>query len=203
MTIKELTYQLWRRLSKGDIPDDTPHTYLELSLYVRQGLAIALKGNYYEVINNSDYKYNTADVTTTTIQTVKTDVATGLKYVDIPHKSVAVSSTRMLSITSVNPVSSTAVRYIPVRDEEVSVGRLQPPIPCVVLFYKDDNKAFFYNNEVKDTKVKVNQKYALPVDDNAEISIPEAGSIIIENALRLMGQLPQVSDRNNDGVPIV
>lgn len=203
MTIKQMVWTLWRRLENGSVGDDTKFTYEELAGYIRQGVAIALKGNYFEVINNSDYKYNDANITVSTTQTVQADPTTGLKYVNIPLKSITISGSRALSITSVNPVSATAVRYIPMREEEVNVAKLQTPIPAVVLYYRMDNRAYFYNQQVQEVQVKVNQKYTLPVNDDDDITIPEAESTILENALRLMGQLPQISDRDNNGVPTV
>lgn len=201
-SIKNLTYRLWRRVEGGNIGDDSRYTYEELAGYIRQGVAIALKGSYYEVINSSEYKYNDANLTVSTKQTVTTDSDTGLKYVDIPLKSITISGSRALSITSVNPVSTTAVRYIPIREEEVMVAKLQTPIPNVVLYYRMDDRAYFYNKAVTETEVKVNQKYTLPTDDDAEITVPEAEATILENALRLMGQLPTIGDRDNNGVPI-
>ena len=199
-SIKNLTYQLWRRLANGEPSDDDGHTYEELAMYIRQGLAVALKANFYESLNNSEYKYNNVPITVTTKQTIQIDEE-GLQYVEIPQQSITVAG-RMLSITSPNPVSTLAVRYIPMRYEEVAVAKNQPPIPCVVLYYREGNKAIFYNYVTEDTVVKVNQKYTLPTDDNADIVLPDAESMILENALKLLGHQISVADMQNNGSPI-
>lgn len=200
MTIKTLTFLLWRRLSGGNISDDSPYTYKELREYIVSGVLEGLKANYYEQLNSNEYRYGSDDITTTTTQQVKVDGDTGLQYIDVPLQSIKVAGNRMLSITSSNPVSVTAVRYIPIRREEVFVTNLQPPIPCVVTYYREDNKAFFFGNKVDEKSLKVNQKYTLPTDDDADLTLPESEGAIIERALRLLGQqFP--ADRSNDGVP--
>lgn len=199
MTIKNLIYKLWRRLSGGNIPDDSPYTYKELRGYIVGGVLETLKANYYEQLNSNEYRYGSDDITTTSTEEVKTDEATGLKYVDIPFQTIKVAGNRMLSITSPNPISTSAIRYVPVREEEVFVTNLQPPIPCVVLYYRSDNKAYFFNQKNLDKEVKINQKYALPTDDEADLILPESENIIIERALRLFGMLQIPSDGNNDG----
>lgn len=199
-SIKTLTFLLWRRLSGGDIPTDSPWTFKELREYIVAGVLEGLKANYYEQLNSNEYRYGADDITTTTTQQVKVDDVTGLQYVDVPLQSIKVAGNRMLSITSSNPVAVTAVRYVPVRREEVFVANLQPPIPCVVQYYREDGKAFFFGSKVDEKSLKVNQKYTLPTDDDAELTLPESEGAIIERALRLLGQqFP--ADRNIDGVP--
>lgn len=199
-SIKTLTFLLWRRLEGGDIPDSSKFTYKEIREYIVAGVLEGLKANYYEQLNSNEYRYGADDITTTTTQQVKVDDVTGLQYVDVPLQSIKVAGNRMLSITSSNPVAVTAVRYVPVRREEVFVANLQPPIPCVVQYYREDGKAFFFGSKVDEKSLKVNQKYTLPTDDDAELTLPESEGAIIERALRLLGQqFP--SDRNIDGVP--
>ncbi len=199
-SIKQLTYAVWRQLSGDNISDDSPYTYKQLRIYVQAGILESLKANYYEQLNSNEYRYGADDLTTTVTQTVKTDEATGLQYVDIPNQTIKVAGNRLLSITSTNPVSSSAISYVPVRQEEVFVLKFQPPIPCVVQYYRQDGKAYFFNAKTEDKKVNVNQKYTLPTDDDADISLPESEGTVIERALRLLSaQFP--ADRNNDGVP--
>lgn len=199
-SIRKIVYALWRRVEGGDIPDSSRHTYKELREYVISGVLEGLKANYYEQLNSNEYRYGSDDITTTTTQQVKVDGDTGLQYIDVPLQSIKVAGNRMLSITSSNPVSVGAVRYIPIRREEVFVTNLQPPIPCVVTYYREDNKAFFFGNKVNEKAVKVNQKYTLPTDDDADLTLPESEGAIIERALRLLGQqFP--SDGDNNGAP--
>lgn len=199
-SIKTITYLLWRRIEGGDIPQTSRYTYKELREYAVSGLLESLKANYYEQLNSNEYRYGSDDITTTTTQQVKVDEVTGLQYVDVPLQTIKVAGNRMLSITSNNPVAVTAVRYVPVRREEVFVINLQPPVPCVVPYYREDNKAFFFGAKVDEKSLKVNQKYTVPTDDDAELTLPESEGAIIERALRLLGQ-QFASDRSNDGVP--
>jgi len=200
MNIRTTTFALWRHLEGGDIPESSKYTYKELREYVVAAYLESLKANYYEQLNSNEYRYGASDITTTTTQEVKVDDVTGLQYIDIPLQTIKVAGNRMLSITSPNPVSTSAIQYIPVRDEEVFVAKLQPPIPCVVLYYRSDGKAYFFNQKTLDKKVKTNQKYALPTDDDAELTLPESEGAVLERCLRLWGQ-QYPSDRNLDGVP--
>lgn len=199
-TVRDLTFRLWRRLENGDIPDDSRFTYKELSGYIKSAIAGALKANFFENLNANEYRY-AGDFTKTTPKTVDTD-DNGLQYVNIPYSTIKVpNNNRFLSITSTNPVSRFSVNYIPMREEEVFVAKLQPDVPGVVLFYTQQDKIFFYNNNVSDTTVNVHQKYTIPNDDDADIGLTESENQIIEAALRLLGQ-PTISDRDNNGVPI-
>lgn len=200
-TLKELVYRLWRRLDGGQENDDSKFTYRELKGYVKSAIAQSLKANYYETLNTGDeFRYGSDNISVTTTQTVKFDEETGLKYIDVPTETIAVAGNRQTSITSANPVSRYATQYIPVRNEEKFVARFQPTIPCVVLYYREGKKLFFYNNEVNDKTVKLNQKYAIPDDDNAEITMPtDAENGVIVTAMQIMGVVIP-SDRSNDGV---
>lgn len=200
-SIKDLVYRLWDRLDGGLATDDSAHTYRELKGYITSGIALALKQNFYESLNADEYRYGSDNISITITQQVEEDAVTGLKYVDIPFKTINVAGNRLNSITSPNPVQRGATRYTPQRKEEVFVGSLQPKVPCVVLYYKEDNKFYFYNGDVKDTNVKVTQKYALPTDDEVDLGLDEYENQILQQAMSLTMQvLP--SDRSNDGVPI-
>lgn len=201
-TLKSLVYRLWHRLD-GSIPnDDSKYTYRELKGYVKSAIAQSLKANYYETLNADEFRYGADNISATTTQTVKEDEETGLKYIDVPTETIAVAGNRQTSITSANPVSRYATQYIPVRNEEKFVARFQPTIPCVVLYYREGKKLFFYNSEVNDKVVKLNQKYAIPDDDNAEITMPtDAENGVIVTAMQIMG-VPVASDRDNNGVSL-
>lgn len=199
-TIKEMVSRLWRRLDGGEPTDDSKFTYRELKGYIISGIAQSLKANYYESNNGGEeFKYGSDNISITTKQTVKLDAETGLKYIEVPTETIAVAGNRQTSITSLNPVSRYATTFVPVRNEEKSVARMQPAIPCVVLYYREDKKLFFYNNEVADTTVKLNQKYAIPNDDNAEITMPaDAENGVIATAMQIMGVVV-AADKDNNG----
>jgi hypothetical protein len=200
MTVKEIIFALWRKLSNGDIPDDSPYTYNELRIYVRSGLRTLMEDSYYKDINNDDTRYGADNISVTTTNTINTDATTGLKYITTTNSTVSVGGNRQVSITSANPVSRYAVNYIPIRQEEVLVNRLQDQIPCVVLYYREGDRFYFFNGETKDKTVKLTERYAIPSDDEAEI---EGGtgiaSRVIAAALQILMSVQVPADKNNDG----
>lgn len=203
MTTEEIVYAIWRKLEGGFIPDDTRYTYRELRLHVRGALAEALKQDYFAQLNADEFRYVGDSISVRYKAAVSVNPDTGLKTITIPATQINVpSSLRNLSITSLNPVSLFATKFIPVRAEEVFVGQLQPPIPCAVLYYQTGKNIEFYNAEFDDESVMVTQKYALPKDDKVDLGIPEEA---LPNIIKLVEQQlnPQrASDRDNNGVPI-
>jgi hypothetical protein len=200
MTVKEIIFALWRKLSNGDIPDDSPYTYNELRIYVRSGLRTLMEDSYYKDINNDDTRYGADNISVTTTNTINTDDTTGLKYITTTNSTVSVGGNRQVSITSANPVARFSTQYIPIRQEEVLVNRLQDQIPCVVLYYREGDRFYFFNGETKDKTVKLTERYAIPSDDEAEI---EGGtgiaSRVIAAALQILMSVQVPSDKNNDG----
>jgi hypothetical protein len=198
---KELVYRLWRKLEGGYIPDDSKFTYRELKGYIRSGIGLALKQNYYESLNADEYRYGADTISATSTITVQTDAVTGLKFITLPASTINVAGNRQNIVTSKNPVARYTTSYVPVRAEEVFVARMQPSIPCVVLYYKEGSKLFFYNGEVTDKEVKLTQRYALPDDDDADLGLDDYENQILAQAMQLIIN-PQIpSDRANDGVP--
>jgi hypothetical protein len=201
-TIKELVFRLHRKLDGGSITDDSKYTYKELLGYIRSGLKALMKTPYYEALNLDDSRYGADNVSVTTTNTISLDTVTGLKYITTTNETIAVAGNRQVNITSANPVSRYAVTYIPIRQEEVLVNRLQDQIPCVVLFYREGNRFYLFNGETKEKTVKLTERYAIPTDEDAEIVGGEdVANQVIQQAMQLLmnGQVP--SDRSNDGVP--
>lgn len=197
-----MVFKLWMNLDGGLPADDSRYTYKELRLYVRSAIAIGLKQNFYENLNSDEYRYGADNISVTSKVEVKYEDATGLNYIDAPTETISVAGNRLTSISSPNPFARYAITYVPIRQEELIHVRNQPSIPCVIMFYRDGNKLYFLNGEVKDKEVKLTQKYTIPEDDNTELSIPEdIENGIIDIARRLILNPVIPSDRNNDGVP--
>lgn len=203
MNIKTLTYLLWHRLEGSRIPDDSKYTYRELKSYIVSGIAKALRDSYFEQRNLEDYKYGDDSITTTYKTAVQTDSETGLKYVPLTNKTISMAGGRFTMINSTNPVGKLAKTYVPIRLEERIVVSKQPCVPNVVYFYKEEGKAYFYGEQVTESSVYVSDRYAIPTDDDAELTLPaEFENNVLQQALQLLlpNQLP--SDRQNNGVPI-
>ena len=201
--IKELTYKLWAKLDGGvQITDDSKYSYRELRGYVISGIASALKSSYFEQRNLEDYKYGDDSITTTYKTTVQIDSETGLKYVPLENKTISIAGGRFTNINSINPIGKYAKNYVPIRLEERIIVANQPCVPNVVYFYKQDGKAFFYGENPTEGSVYVSDRYAIPTDDNAELTLPaEFENIVIQQALQLLLPNQVLSDRQNNGVP--
>ena len=202
MNIKTLTYLLSRRVDGGLITDDSRYTYRELKSYIVAGIASALKNSYFEQRNLEDYKYGDDSITTTYKTTIQTDSETGLKYVPLENKTISIAGGRFTNISSVNPIGKYAKNYVPIRLEERIIVANQPCVPNVVYFYKQDGKAFFYGETPTEYSVYVSDRYAIPTDDEAELTLPaEFENNIIQQALQLLLPNQVLSDRQNNGVP--
>ena len=216
MNIKTLTYLLWRRVDGGIPTDDSRYTYRELKSYIVAGIANALKNSYFEQRNLEDYKYGDDSITTTYKTTIQTDSETGLKYVPLENKTIiskydydtlvnktiSVAGGRFTNISSINPIGKYAKNYVPIRLEERIIVANQPCVPNVVYFYKQDGKAFFYGETPTESSVYVSDRYAIPNDDEAELTLPaEFENNIIQQALQLLLPNQVLSDRQNNGVP--
>ena len=200
ITTKDLVYRLWRHLENGAIPDDSKYTFTELKGYVRAGLKALMKLSYYNDLNGDDTRYGSDNISVTTTNTIALDSVTGLKYITTTNETIIVAGNRQVNITSSNPVSRYAVNYIPIRQEEVLVNRLQDQIPCVVLYYREGNRYYLFNGETKEKTVKLTERYAIPTDDTAEIVGGEdVANQVIQQALQIImnGQVP--SDKENNG----
>jgi len=203
MTTEEIIYALWRKLEGGFIPDDSKYTYRELRLYARGAIAETLRQDYFNQLNADEYRYAGDSIAVKYKLTVSTDVDSGLKMITLPQTQVNVpAGLRNVNITSLNPVSLLSTTFIPVRVEEVFVGELQDPIPCVVLYYQEGDQITFYNGDFDDAQVRVSQKYSLPSSDTADIGVSEEtlpSILTIAQRLLQTGMLP--SDKVNDGAP--
>lgn len=201
--IKELTYKLWAKLDGGvHITDDSKYSYRELRGYIISGIARALRDSYFEQRNLEDYKYGDDSITTTYKTTIQTDSETGLKYVPLENKTISIAGGRFTMINSINPIGKYAKTYTPIRLEERIIVANQPCVPNVVYFYKQDGKAFFYGENPTEASVYVSDRYAIPNDDEAELTLPtEFENIVIQQALQLLLPNQVLSDRQNNGVP--
>lgn len=194
---------LWQKLDGSPPTDDSKYSYEELKGYVRGALAAALKANYFEQLNADEFRYGDDSITSVYKVNVQLDSDSGLKYIEIPATTIAVpNSNRNVNISSANPVNRFSVDFIPTRKEEVFLGKFQKSIPCVVLFYREADRFYFYNEDFKDSAVKVVQKYSLPTDDETDIGIPEEYVPQIIQTAEVLLQTQRPSDRVNDGVPI-
>lgn len=202
MTIRKLVFALWRKLENGNIPDDSRYSYRELKVYIVSGIANALKTSYFEQRNLEDYKYGDDSITTTYKTTIQTDSETGLKYVPLTNKTISVAGGRFTSINSINPIGKFAKNYVPIRFEEIIIVSNQPCVPNVVYFYKQDSKAFFFGTNPTEATVYVSDRYAIPNDDDAELTLPaEFENTVLQQALQIIVPAQFPSDRQNNGVP--
>lgn len=202
MTVKELVYTLWRRLENGFISDDSSYTYRELRTYIISGVALSLKQSYLEQRNLEDFKYGDDSITTTYKTSVLTDADSGLKYVTLQNETISIAGNRFTTVSSTNAVNKLSINYIPIRREELLVRKMQPCIPNVVLYYKQEGKLYFYGDKTTETSVFVSDRYAIPKSDESELTMPEEfGNQVIEGALRLIVPTRFPADRENNGVP--
>lgn len=203
-TIRSITERAWFILEGGLPIDDSRFYYEEVRDHVRSAIAFALKQNYFESRNDEDgYKYGDDSITTTTTLTTQQD-SDGLVYIELDSASISVpASNRLLSLSEPNPYSKWARRYIPVRSEERFTGSLQPDIPCVVLYERTGTRIVFYNDIVEPGEpIKVNQKYTVPTDDDAELGLPEEYELqIVDGVTRLLDREIRLRDMANNGVP--
>lgn len=201
--IKELTYKLWAKLDGGvQITDDSKYSYRELRGYIVSGIARSLRDSYFEQRNLEDYKYGDDSITTTYKTTIQTDIETGLKYIPLENKTISVAGGRFTNISSINPIGKYAKNYVPIRLEERIIVANQPCVPNVVYFYKQDGKAFFYGENPTEASVYVSDRYAIPTDDEAELTLPaEFENNVLQQALQLLVPAQFNSDRQNNGVP--
>lgn len=201
-SLKELTYRLWRHLEGGNIPDDSRFTYSELIGYIRGGVSAALKTNYFEHLNLDDYKYGDDGISATyTVSVVHNDDKHGgLPYATLPAKPISLPGNRGVSISDKNRVSVWSNVYVPIRQEEVLVGRLQPTIPCVIQYYRTGTDLVFFNNEVKLGELSVTVRYGLPQSDEEELSMPEEfHNSVLTEAIRICNAEIRPIDNVNDG----
>lgn len=199
-SIKDNVYRLWRRISGGNIPDDTPYTYRELRGYVVSEIKDALRTNYLEQRNVEDFKYGDDSISYSYIANVLTDNTTGLKYVELKGSPISIAGNRFIDINSINPVAIPAINYIPVRKEEMFLLKLQNDIPCMTYFYKDNGNAYFFGSKVNESSVLVSERYSIGDDDEIDLNIPEEiENKAFERAYRLLVPLAP-ADRINDGV---
>lgn len=204
-SVKEMVYRVWRRLEGSNIPDDSRYTYRELRGYIISGVAKSLRDSYYEQRNIEDFKYGDDGITTSYKTTVNTDSETGLKYATLDNTTISIAGNRFTSINSINPIGKFAKTYVPIRLEERLIVSKTECVPDVVYFYKDGGKAMFFGDVEPDSQVYVSSRYAIPTNDEAELDMSEEfESAVIQNALAiLMPSLNVVSDRENNGVPII
>lgn len=196
---------LWRNLEGGDIPDDSRFSEAELEKYIRGGLAQAMKQSFYEQLNVDSYRYGDDSISITyTVPVLKDTGEYGiLPYITLPADSISIPGGRSIDITDANPVSRNATTYLPQRVEEVFVGKFQPQVPCVVLYYMEGDKVVFFNGTVGSDEVRVRQRYAIPKDKDQELNFPQDfQNVILAEAIRLCNSEIKPQDRANDGVPI-
>lgn len=202
MTIKELTYLLWRHLEGGNIPDDSRFTYRELRAHIKGIVFRYLKANYFEGLNSDEYRYG--DDGLTTLYTVKVNYNDpkhgNLPYLVLPAKPMSLPGNRNVVISEANRISKWSKRFVPVRQEEVFVGSLQPNIPDVIQYYRSGTDMVFYNGPITDKELNVTIKYSLPEDDNVDIGVlNDYQHQIIIDAVRLVSGEIKPTDINNDG----
>jgi hypothetical protein len=199
-SIKEIVYRVWRKVDGGNLGDDSRFTYRELKGYVVAGIAQAMRDSYFAQRNLEDFKYGDDSIAYSYLATVSTDATKGLQYVTVTGKSISIAGNRFLDINSVNPASGVATMYIPLRTEEVFINKLQTSLPCINYFYKENNKAYFIGKKVTEAQVLVTEKYSIPADDDADLTLPsEVENMAFEAAYRLLVPLLP-ADRANDGV---
>lgn len=201
-SVKMLVSAIHRRLSNGDVTDDSRFTYRELRLHVRSQIGVALKRNFYEALNADDFRYGDDSVTTTyTDVPVLTEQRTGLKYLEIPAQTVSLGTMRGIDVHDSNPISKYNTTFIPVRNEEVFVGSLQPNIPCIVEYFRKGTKLYF-KGVVDQEALDVTQKYSLPTNDDVELNLPpEYEDLVIAGVLELLAPKLANRDTQNDGTP--
>jgi len=203
-TLKELTYRLWRRLDGGNISDDSKYTYRELVGHIKAGIADGLLASYNFQRNSEDFKYGDDSITASYKATVKYDTDKSLNYVELKAKTISVAGNRFTQISDANQVNRFSTIYVPIRREEILLRRLQPQIPCVVMFYREDGKLYFYNQEVKTKEVLISDRYSIPTDDNSDLTLPaEFENKLIQNAFILLTNPMVQPDRANDGIPLL
>lgn len=205
-TVRKLVYLLWRHLEGGNVPDDTRYTYRQLREHVRSGVAEAVKAAYYEQLNLQEFRYGEDSVVVTfDLPIIHDDSKYGkLPYATLPVKTIPLPGGRGVTVGERNRVSSWATQYVPVRQEEVFVGRLQPPVPCVVQFYRAGDDFIFFNGKVDARELTFTVKYALPgEDDDQEINLPEdfVNRLVSIAAQICNGQI-RPTDTVNDGAPL-
>lgn len=199
--ISELRDLVWRNLEGGFIPDDTRFTKREITVYVRSGIAQALKENMFELLNNSEFKYFSG-YGKSSQKEVKVDEE-GVQYIDSPDKSLAIGGMRNYNISDPNPFSRWATIYVAIRPEEVTVQKLQANIPNVIQYTIKDNKILFFNGIVKTDKVNLTQTLVIPDSDDDDFDIPEeVVSRAITIAIGLAERELKVTDRTIDGTPV-
>lgn len=198
-TVKKLVYTIWRKLDGGNISDDSKYTYREIRGYVISVIADALKRNFYEHLNAGEYKYGDDGISTTYKNLKVVENEEGLKTVALPARIISTPGGRGINVHSSNRVNKWSTTFIPVRQEEVFVGGLQKPIPCVVLYYQEDNNLVFYNGILHEDNVSVTLKYSLPLegDDDKELNLPEEyATLIVRGVLEILS--PALAQRDND-----
>lgn len=202
-TIKTLVYGIWKELDALTPTDDSRYTYRQIKEVVTGAIADALKRDFYEQRNADEFIYGNANYTATYKNIpVQTDT-NGLKYVEIPAKTISIPGGRDIDIHPSNHVSLWAKEFIPVRREEVFLGKLQNNVPCVILYYKEDGKAYFFNGVVDDTSLNVTMYYSIPEDDEAEINMPEEfKNLIIQTGVQTLAPQIRPADHNNDGTEV-
>lgn len=204
-SIRSLVWRVWRILDGGTPTDDSKFTYGELRDHVRSAIKVALKANYFEQLNAGESRYGDDSLAKAYDATIQEDVATGLKYVDLPGETISVpASSRTTTISDPNPFSIWATEYIPVRMEEAFSYKLQDDIPCVVLYTQVGDRIEFFNDEVETGKaIKVIRKYSVTDDDDEELGLPgEYENQVVAQALQLANPMLRPDDRDNNGVPI-
>lgn len=199
-TIKELVYLVWRKLSDGDIIDDSKYTYRELRVYVESAIAEALKTNFYEHRGQDETKTGDDAITISYKAKMEKDEE-GISFITLKARTVSVPGNRTLTIQAANPIAVSATKFIPMKAHEVFVASLQPQVPCVSFYYREGNKAYFINPPTRDKIVRVAQGYSIPDDDGMEIQMPvEFQNKVVQSVLQLLAPKITEPDNINNGV---
>lgn len=200
-TVKELTYSVWKILDGREPTDDSRYSYRQIRIIVLSALSDAMKRDWYEQRNTGDTIYGNDNYSSTYRDLeVMTDSENGLKYIEVPARTISIPGGRDVSITDANPVSRWSKKYIPVSStERFSLG-LQPSIPCVILYYKQDNKYWFYNGIVNENSLDVTLRYAIPDNDDVNVNMPEEfHNYVVQTAVQTLNPQLRPVDHNNDG----
>lgn len=199
-TIKELTYKLWMRLEGGQIPDDTRYTYRELKSYIVSGIALSLKTSYFEQRNLEDFKYGDDSISVTYTANVLQDSNTEEYYSEFTGETISIAGNRFITVSSTGK-DRFSTTFVPLRHEEVFISKFQPTIPCIVPFYKENNRIKYIVRNMRDSQVKITERYSVNTNDDAQLTLPlEFENMVVSEAFKLI-MPPVVADRENNGIP--
>lgn len=203
MTRGQLIEQIWRQVSGGYPTDDSNITPSLISLYVNQGIALAVKTNYKESIQLDGIGYvNNSFYTTFKNLDIEADEQ-GLWKIQLPSVPLSVGRNEGVSALRFKDETGT-ISYdaIPLNVTQVGYSPIRP-IPNKVFYYYEGNLLYVVSSMLLD-QLKAYVTMISPgtgASSDAVLVPDDYVPLVIEYVSKMLNfELRQPKDAANDGI---